>query len=151
MGSVAIADLAAHSDSRNGPLCRHSFGYSRPEADIQMMQRPEHMASTKEHDSSHWAFDAPPDEAAFTVRSIIDGRKPILLVSRDPEEDDGAWSFLTGEPIDMSEALLVALRTVVERDPTVMQVAALQPGWFAQRASAGAEWVMALSPPDGDA
>lgn len=109
------------------------------------------MASTGERDSTPWAFESPPNEVAFTVRTIIDGRKPILLVSRDSEEDDGAWSFLTGEPIDMSEALLVTLRTIVERDPAVTKVAALQPGWSAQRTSADAEWVMTLSPPDGDA
>jgi hypothetical protein len=116
-----------------------------------MIQGAEHMASTGERDSTHWAFESPPNEAVFTVRPVIDGRKPILLVSRDSEEDDGAWSFLTGEPIDMSEALLVALRTVVEHDPTVAQVAALQPGWSAQRASAEAEWVTTLSPKPGDA
>lgn len=109
------------------------------------------MTTTEERDPFNWAFESPPNEVAFTIRSIIDGRKPILLVLRDSEEDDVAWSFLTGEPIDMSEALLVSLRTVVERDPTVMQVASLPSGWSAQRASAGAEWTMALSPPNDGA
>ena len=42
--------------------------------------------------------------ACFTVRS----------------EDDGAWQMLSGEDLDASEAMLVALAELVERDSPLL-------------------------------
>lgn len=38
-----------------------------------------------------WPFDSPPNVVCFTVRSIVDGVRPVLMASRDA--DDGAWYF----------------------------------------------------------
>lgn len=75
----------------------------------------------------------------FTVRSVVDGSKPLLMVARDAE--DGGWSFLTGEALDMSEALLVTLRSRVERDVTLLGLADLSPGWMATRSAVRDAWV----------
>ena len=85
-----------------------------------------------------WPFDSPPNVACFTVRSIVDGMRPFLMVSRDA--DDGAWQFLTGDAFDMAEALLVTLESMVARDPSLLQLADIQPGWMAWRESPGAPW-----------
>jgi hypothetical protein len=77
----------------------------------------------------------------FTVKSIVQATTPLLMVSRDVE--DAGWSFLTGEPLDMSEALLVTLRSMVERDQTVLELADLPPGWTAVRSSPQASWTRA--------
>ena len=53
-----------------------------------------------------WPFDSPPNVACFTVRSIVDGVKPVLMASRDA--DDGAWQFLTGDAFNKAEAMLVS-------------------------------------------
>ena len=96
-----------------------------------------------------WPFADPPDVATFTVRQIIDGTRPILLVSHDA--DDGGWQFLTGEALSMDDALLVALKEIVLRDPSVLLLADLPTGWQASRRDAEAQWVRELLPPEGEA
>jgi len=88
---------------------------------------------------SGWPFDAPRNAAAVTVTQVMDGFHPILLVCHDA--DDGGWQFLTGENVSMADALLVSLGSVVERDPTVADLADLPEGWKATRADPGADWV----------
>lgn len=85
-----------------------------------------------------WPFDSPPNVACLTVRSIADGLKPILMATRDAE--DGAWQFLTGDAFDAAEEMMVSLASVVDRDPTLLQLADVQPGWMAWREHHGAPW-----------
>ncbi|RYF52123.1 MAG: hypothetical protein EOO27_28910 [Comamonadaceae bacterium] len=85
-----------------------------------------------------WPFDSPPNVACFTVRSIVDGMRPVLMASRDT--DDGAWQFLTGDVFDMAEAMLVSLESMVARDPSLLQLADIQPGWIAWRERPAAPW-----------
>jgi hypothetical protein len=85
-----------------------------------------------------WPFDQPRNCAAFALRSIVVDGGPILLVVHDAE--DHGWQFLDGRPIDMADAALVALSTIVRRDPGVLEVADLPPGWRAWRASAASPW-----------
>lgn len=87
---------------------------------------------------SKWPFDDPPNVATITVRQIIDGGAPILLVRHDA--DDGCWQFLTGGVVDMADAMVVSLREISERDPTVAELADLQPGWQATRERVGSPW-----------
>ncbi|MEN1681101.1 MAG: hypothetical protein AAGJ46_16055, partial [Planctomycetota bacterium] len=74
-----------------------------------------------------WPFDQPPDCAVISLRSIVFGGKPILLVSHD--EDDHGWQFLDGSDFDTADAAVVNLRLVVELDPSLLEVADLEPGW----------------------
>lgn len=85
-----------------------------------------------------WPFDDSPSVACFTVRSIIDGTKPILMVSHD--EEDGSWQMLTGDAFDMAEAMLVLLKEVVERDPSLLELADLPLGWSAWRERPSSPW-----------
>ncbi len=86
-----------------------------------------------------WPFEDAPDVMCFTVRSIVDGSQPILMATRDAE--DGGWSFLTGEALDMSQALLVTLRSMVERDVTLLGLVDLLPGWMATRSATQDAWM----------
>lgn len=88
-----------------------------------------------------WPFGDAPNVMCFTVRSIISASKPLLMVHHDAE--DGTWSFLTGEPIDMSEAMLVSLKSMVERDESLRDLADLPPGWTAVRLATEASWMRA--------
>jgi hypothetical protein len=85
-----------------------------------------------------WPFDDPRNVAVFTVRAVMTGRLPVLVVCHD--EDDGRWQFLTGKPLDMKEALLVTLESVVRLDPTLADLADLRLGWQATRAGVGEPW-----------
>jgi len=90
------------------------------------------------NNQSPWRFDEPPNEAAVSVRAIIERGEPILLVARDAE--DGGWQFLTGGRFEQSDAVLVTLRSIVATDPTVAELRDLPFGWTASRSEVGGEW-----------
>ena len=69
----------------------------------------------------------------ITLRSIVFGGAPILRVSKDA--DDHGWQFLGGADADMADASVVLLEEIVKRNPSVLQVADLPPGWRAWRMS----------------
>jgi hypothetical protein len=85
-----------------------------------------------------WLFDDPPNVATITVRQIVEAGEPILLVARDTE--DGGWQFLIGGAFDVADAMVVSLRSMFERDPTIAELADLEPGWQATRQRVGAAW-----------
>ena len=88
--------------------------------------------------NTNWKFDQPPNAAACTSSQIIAKQKPILMVSHDA--DDHGWSFLTGESVSNDEVKLVSMSSIVNLDPTVVEVADLLPGWTAERNSVGSGW-----------
>lgn len=90
-----------------------------------------------------WSFDQAPDVAAVTCQRVIAG-SPILVVVH--YADDHSWAFLSGERFDASDGLLVAMKTIVELDPTITSISDLPPGWIARRESVTASWVSAFDP-----
>ena len=84
-----------------------------------------------------WPWDQAPNVAAVTVRSVLDGA-PILVVSHD--DDDDGWQFLDGGEVDTEEARLIAMRRVLQLDPSLREVADLLPGWMARRDRVGGTW-----------
>jgi hypothetical protein len=87
---------------------------------------------------SEWPFDDPPNLATITLRQIAEGGEPILLVARGAE--DGAWQFLTGGAFEVADGMVVSLRSMFARDPTLAELAELKPGWQATREQVGAVW-----------
>ena len=86
-----------------------------------------------------WLFDDPPNLAVFTTKSIAFGQQPVLLVTHD--EEDGAWQFLpSGGAGHEKDAALVSLRSMIERDSTLAQLADLPVGWRAWRESRDSTW-----------
>ncbi len=85
----------------------------------------------------NWAFEDPPNTAAVTMRQVVFESQPVLLVVRDAE---AGWQFLTGGPFDVTDGLLVALKNVIEQDPSLTELADLPLGWEAVRESLGAAW-----------
>ena len=86
----------------------------------------------------NWPFVDPDNVVTLTVQQVIDGTQPILWVSHD--EDDGMWQFLTGDSVSMSDAMLVALRSVYQRDPSIAALADLPCGWKAWRKTTADPW-----------
>lgn len=68
-----------------------------------------------------WPFEDAPNLACFTVRSIVNGTVPTLHASHD--EDGVAWQMLTSDAADMSQAMLVAIARLIERDRTLLELA----------------------------
>lgn len=92
---------------------------------------------------SAWPFDHVPNVAAVTCQNVIDGA-PILFVVH--YSDDHSWAFLGGLDFEASDALLVAMKEVVELDPSISSIANLPPGWVARRESGASPWVSASDP-----
>jgi hypothetical protein len=84
-----------------------------------------------------WLFAEPPNQATFSVRQVFHEGKPILYVVHDSE---GAWQFLTGDRVEMPDALVVALAEPVRIDPSVAELADLPCGWRASRPGIGEPW-----------
>jgi hypothetical protein len=95
---------------------------------------------------SAWPFDQPKNCAVITLRAIVFGGAPVLLVSHDA--DDDGWQFLGGGNFDMADAGVVSLAEMVERDPSLLEVANLPLGWRAWRSSASAPWQRSLQTAD---
>jgi hypothetical protein len=87
---------------------------------------------------SGWPYPNPRNEAVITIDSIVSGEKPIRRVVHDAS--DGGWQFLTGEEVEAHQARVVSLLSITELDPTVMSVADLPEGWYAERPSVAEEW-----------
>ena len=85
-----------------------------------------------------WTFDQAENVACFTLRQIIDEGAPILFVVHDGH--DHGWQFLTGEEVTMDDALIVSMREIVDRDPTLLEIGHLPPGYRATRAAIGESW-----------
>jgi hypothetical protein len=89
---------------------------------------------------SDWPFADPPNVATVTTVQVVRDGEPILLVYHD--EDDGAWQFLTATATNsMKNMMMVSLKSIVTRDPTVVELADLPLGWHAWREHIGAPWV----------
>ena len=85
-----------------------------------------------------WPFDQAPNVAAITSTHITRDGMPVKLVTHC--EDDESWSFQSGQPVTMAEAQVVAMKTVFGFDPTIVEVADLEPGWSAERDVIGGPW-----------
>jgi hypothetical protein len=55
-------------------------------------------------------------------------------------DDDHPWVFWHGTAFDYAEAMVVGMKTVVDRHPELFQVADVSPGWSASRAAADQSW-----------
>ena len=54
-----------------------------------------------------------------------------MLVCHDA--DDGMWQFLTGGDFKVADGMIVCLHHMLERDPSLAELADLPPGWRAWR------------------
>lgn len=86
-----------------------------------------------------WPFDDPPNVAVITTKRITRKGYPILYVVYD----DGEWQFLDGFDCTEADASVVGLQSMVDRDASLMQLADLPSGWYAERADVNAAWVRA--------
>jgi len=89
-------------------------------------------------ESKDWPFDEPENLAVITTRQVLEEGRPILLVTHD--EDDGGWQFLCTLTNDPSDARVVSLKSVLDRDPSIAQIAKLPVGWRASRREKGFAW-----------
>jgi len=81
----------------------------------------------------------PDNLAVFVCPHVFENTRPILYVCRE----DGDWQFLCGGYDHDDKGHLIGLGHLIERDPTLNDLADLEPDWEAQRGNVGQPWVYA--------
>jgi hypothetical protein len=100
-------------------------------------------------DTEPWPFDQGPNVAAITTVNVLERGAPILRVRH--YADDDSWAFVCGLTDDDADGRVIAMRTALEIDRTLRELADLPPGWRAWRERAGAAWQRVRDEaPDGD-
>jgi hypothetical protein len=87
---------------------------------------------------AQWPFDDPKNVAVITLNSIVKGGRPILHVTHDA--DDGTWQFLDGTTVSEDNASVVSLEEITRIDPSIMELADLPVGWYADRSAPSEPW-----------
>ena len=77
--------------------------------------------------------------AVFAEKKIFKENKPILYVYH--HEEDGAWEYLTGDPFEEKDIMVVSLEEVVIYDSTINELHNLPIGYYAKRKFVGDKWV----------
>lgn len=81
----------------------------------------------------------PANLPVFICSHIYQNTKPVLLVSHE----DGDWQFLCGEGHDKNEKpKVVCVSHLVERDPTLNEIADIPEDYEAERSHLGADWII---------
>ena len=85
-------------------------------------------------------FNDPPTTAVFTTRFVIEDNKTITYVTH--EFEDGAWQFFSEDKFENFEdvAKVVGLQQIIDRDPSVLDIADLPRGFIATRKSRQDKW-----------
>lgn len=91
-----------------------------------------------------WKFKEPPNLAVLTTWQVLNQVSWIARVSHDA--DDGGWQFHGPGSRTESDAAVVSLRSIVELDPSVAEVADLPVGWCAFRDAPTAPWCREKKP-----
>ncbi len=85
-----------------------------------------------------WKFADPPHTRVFLSKTVNEGSEPVTFVSHDAE--DGAWQFL-GDSMSDSGAVVVCFHHPIDSDATLVELADLPLGWYAERNTVGAAWI----------
>jgi len=84
-----------------------------------------------------WPFPVVENTDVITLTRITNGSQPILYVVHD---EDGDWKFLDGGDVLDDDAATIALKKVVELDPSIKTLADLPAGWAAESADIKKPW-----------
>ena len=87
---------------------------------------------------SDWPFDQAENVAAITTKQVLNENYPILQVVH--YSDDDSWAFICGTTSESTDGRVVGMGRIIQKDPTVKQIADLPPGWGAWREKVGGAW-----------
>jgi hypothetical protein len=97
----------------------------------------------KPTDAVSWPYEDsrfPPDLGVVVMRTILDGKMPVLQVVHAAED---WWGFADGVNSPNGDASITAhVHHVLEIDPSLAQLAALPPGFKADRDDHDSPWVV---------
>lgn len=85
-----------------------------------------------------WKFSDKPHTKVFISKAIQEDKEWITFVTHDLS--DGAWQILGETGIESGGPELACLHHMVEKDPTLTELADLPKGWCAERTAPGEPW-----------
>lgn len=91
-----------------------------------------------------WPFDIPPDGVVVTTTYVTQRGEPVLYVTHEYDEEEGAvWQFHCGNG-DYEPAViqLIRLDEILQIDASLYGLAGLACGFCAKRASQLQPWVI---------
>ncbi len=88
--------------------------------------------------TENWPFDQAPNVAAITTRQVLEEDLPILQVVH--YSDDHSWGFTCGTTDSIEDGRVISMKTALDKDPTLAEIADLPPGWEASRDYIGGQW-----------
>jgi hypothetical protein len=91
-----------------------------------------------------WPWDQVRNATSLTTRQVLHGSAPVTVVIH--YSDDHSWAFLGGEGFSLEDAAVVCMSEIPSLDPTLREVADLEPGWVARRKHVGGEWTREHDP-----
>jgi hypothetical protein len=86
----------------------------------------------------NWKFPDDPHARAFLSETVHSASEPVTYVSHDVE--DGAWQFLGDSMSDGGGPVISCLHHPIDRDPSLVELADLPLGWYAERSRVGEPW-----------
>jgi len=87
-------------------------------------------------------FKEPLSTAVLTTKFVINDNKDITYVTHN--EDDGSWEFLSDDIFDDHKAvvMVVELGQMLERDPSLLDLADMPVGHYAVRDNQNDAWTI---------
>lgn len=93
-----------------------------------------------------WKFPDKPHTKVFISKAVKEHKEWITYVTHDLS--DGAWQMVGETGIESGGPELACLHHMVEKDPTLTELADLPKGWFAERQAPGEPWERFESDPE---
>jgi hypothetical protein len=87
----------------------------------------------------NWKFPDPPHTRVFISETVHNGTELVVFVSRDAE--DGSWQFLGDSMSDGGGPVISCFHHPVDNDPSLIELADLPLGWYAERSKVGEPWI----------
>jgi hypothetical protein len=94
----------------------------------------------------NWKFPDPPHMGAFLSETVHNGTEQVTYVSHDAE--DWARQFLGDSMSDGGGPVITCLHHLIDKDPSLVELADLPIGWYAERSSIGEPWIRRQRTPD---
>lgn len=86
----------------------------------------------------NWKFPDDPHTRVFLSETVNKGTEAVTYISHDAE--DGAWQLLGDSMSDGGGPVISCFHHPIDRDPSLVELADLPVGWYAERDGVGKPW-----------
>jgi hypothetical protein len=103
-------------------------------------------ANDPESSLHNWKFSEPPHTGVFTTKQVMSGEDSVTRVFHETEDE--AWQFLGPGDARREDLTYVCFHHIIDKHPTISELADLPLGWSACRETVTAPWVREVIPPE---